>query len=57
VRQITTGTVCHLDAEMLNASLADWDLAALDFLSVATKAAPGEVEKKRPARRQRSQGA
>jgi hydrogenase nickel incorporation protein HypB len=34
VRQITTGTVCHLDAEMLTASLADWDLAALDFLFV-----------------------
>jgi hydrogenase nickel incorporation protein HypB len=34
VRQITTGTVCHLDAEMLNASLADWDLAALDFLFI-----------------------
>jgi hydrogenase nickel incorporation protein HypB len=34
VQQITTGTVCHLDAEMLNASLADWDLAALDFLFV-----------------------
>jgi hydrogenase nickel incorporation protein HypB len=34
VRQITTGTVCHLDAEMLSASLADWDLAALDFLFV-----------------------
>jgi hydrogenase nickel incorporation protein HypB len=34
VRQITTGTVCHLDAEMLNASLADWDLRDLDFLFV-----------------------
>ena len=34
VRQITTGTVCHLDAEMLSTSLADWDLAALDFLFV-----------------------
>jgi len=34
VRQITTGTVCHLDAEMLNAALADWDLASLDFLFV-----------------------
>jgi hydrogenase nickel incorporation protein HypB len=34
VRQITTGTVCHLDAEMLTASLADWDLASLDFLFV-----------------------
>jgi hydrogenase nickel incorporation protein HypB len=34
VRQITTGTVCHLDAEMLNTSLADWDLRELDFLFV-----------------------
>jgi hydrogenase nickel incorporation protein HypB len=34
VRQITTGTVCHLDAEMLDRSLADWDLAALDFLFI-----------------------
>jgi len=34
VHQITTGTVCHLDAEMVSTSLADWDLAALDFLFV-----------------------
>src|SRR6185295_3847201 len=34
VRQITTGTVCHLDAEMLNAALADWDLESLDLLFV-----------------------
>ena len=34
VRQITTGTVCHLDAEMLNAALADWDLESFDFLFV-----------------------
>jgi hydrogenase nickel incorporation protein HypB len=34
VRQITTGTVCHLDAEMLDAALADWDLEDLDFLFV-----------------------
>jgi hydrogenase nickel incorporation protein HypB len=32
VRQITTGTVCHLDAEMVGAALAGWDLASLDFL-------------------------
>jgi|HubBroStandDraft_3_1064219.scaffolds.fasta_scaffold14394_1 hydrogenase nickel incorporation protein HypB len=32
VRQITTGTVCHLDAEMVGAALAGWDLAALDVL-------------------------
>ena len=34
VHQITTGTVCHLDADMVSTSLADWDLAALDFLFV-----------------------
>jgi hydrogenase nickel incorporation protein HypB len=34
VRQITTGTVCHLDAEMVAAALEGWDLASLDFLFV-----------------------
>jgi hydrogenase nickel incorporation protein HypB len=34
VRQITTGTVCHLDAEMVNTALADWDLATLDTLFI-----------------------
>jgi hydrogenase nickel incorporation protein HypB len=34
VRQITTGTVCHLDAEMVRTALAGWDLAALDFLFI-----------------------
>ncbi len=34
VQQITTGTVCHLDAEMVSTALADWDLAALDILFV-----------------------
>lgn len=34
VRQISTGTVCHLDAQMLDRALADWDLGALDFLFV-----------------------
>ena len=34
VRQITTGTVCHLDASMVDAALAGWDLQALDFLFV-----------------------
>jgi len=32
VRQITTGTVCHLEAEMVAAALEGWDLAGLDFL-------------------------
>lgn len=34
VRQITTGTVCHLDAQMIDSALSDWDLAALDFLFI-----------------------
>ena len=34
VRQITTGTVCHLEAEMLSRALDGWDLAALDFLFI-----------------------
>ena len=34
VRQIVTGTVCHLEAEMVGSALADWDLDALDFLFI-----------------------
>jgi hydrogenase nickel incorporation protein HypB len=34
VRQIATGTVCHLDAEMLAASLDGWSLADLDMLFI-----------------------
>ena len=34
VRQITTGTVCHLDAEMVDRALEGWDLASLDFLFI-----------------------
>jgi hydrogenase nickel incorporation protein HypB len=34
VRQITTGTVCHLDAAMIQTALEPWDLAALDILFV-----------------------
>jgi hydrogenase nickel incorporation protein HypB len=34
VRQITTGTVCHLDASMIDAALAEWDVRALDFLFI-----------------------
>jgi hydrogenase nickel incorporation protein HypB len=32
VRQITTGTLCHLEAAMVKNSLAGWDLGELDFL-------------------------
>jgi hydrogenase nickel incorporation protein HypB len=34
VRQITTGTVCHLDAEMVDRALAGWDLSQLDLLFI-----------------------
>jgi hydrogenase nickel incorporation protein HypB len=34
VRQIVTGTVCHLDAEMVRAALDGWELSELDFLFV-----------------------
>ena len=34
VRQITTGTVCHLDAKMVAAALEDWRLDGLDFLFI-----------------------
>ena len=34
VRQITTGTVCHLDAEMVQRALADWELKDLDLLFI-----------------------
>ena len=34
VKQITTGTVCHLEAAMVEQSLADWELASLDFLFI-----------------------
>lgn len=34
VRQITTGTVCHLDATMVERALDDWELADLDCLFI-----------------------
>src|SRR3982751_102276 len=34
VRQITTGTVCHLDAEMVTTALDGWDLGDLDWLFI-----------------------
>jgi hydrogenase nickel incorporation protein HypB len=34
VRQIVTGTVCHLDAEMVERAVEDWPLADMDFLFV-----------------------
>lgn len=34
VRQITTGTVCHLEADMVSGALEGWHLEDLDFLFV-----------------------
>ncbi len=34
VEQIVTGTVCHLDASMIEKALEGWDLRALDFLFI-----------------------
>jgi hydrogenase nickel incorporation protein HypB len=34
VRQITTGTICHLEAAMVEKALEGWDLSTLDFLFV-----------------------
>ncbi len=34
VKQIVTGTVCHLDADMVQKSLDDWSLNDLDYLFI-----------------------
>ena len=34
VKQITTGTLCHLEAAMVQNALADWDMNQLDFLFI-----------------------
>jgi hydrogenase nickel incorporation protein HypB len=34
VRQIQTGTICHLDAEMISKALEDWQLDQLDLLFI-----------------------
>ncbi len=34
VRQITTGTLCHLEAAMVGKALEGWDLDGLDFLFI-----------------------
>ena len=34
VKQITTGTICHLDASMISAALIDWNLKGLDILFI-----------------------
>lgn len=34
VRQITTGTICHLEAQMVDQALGEWDLNQLDLLFI-----------------------
>jgi hydrogenase nickel incorporation protein HypB len=34
VKQITTGTLCHLEASMIQQSIEDWQLDELDFLFI-----------------------
>jgi hydrogenase nickel incorporation protein HypB len=34
VKQITTGTLCHLEAAMVERALEGWDVAELDFLFI-----------------------
>src|SRR5262245_52754185 len=34
VKQITTGTTCHLDASMISAALTDWNLKGFDILFI-----------------------
>ena len=34
VRQIMTHGLCHLEADMVQSHIADWDLAALDYLFI-----------------------
>jgi hydrogenase nickel incorporation protein HypB len=34
VRQIVTGTVCHLEAAMVETALGDWNLADIDILFI-----------------------
>ncbi|MDQ3256636.1 MAG: hydrogenase nickel incorporation protein HypB [Acidobacteriota bacterium] len=34
VKQITTGTICHLDAQMVENALAEWNLEELDLLFI-----------------------
>ena len=34
VKQISTGTICHLDAQMIERAIETWDLSRLDFLFI-----------------------
>jgi hydrogenase nickel incorporation protein HypB len=46
-RQILTGAMCHLEAHMVSKAIADWDLAALDYLfieNVGNLVCPGDFD-------------
>jgi hydrogenase nickel incorporation protein HypB len=34
IKQIVTGTVCHLEAEMVHSAVAEWNIEELDFLFI-----------------------
>lgn len=47
VKQITTGTLCHLEAAMVSKALEGWDLQELDFLfieNVGNLVCPGSYD-------------
>src|ERR1700691_3723384 len=47
VKQIITGTVCHLEAAMVQSALEEWDLDELDFLfieNVGTLVSPSSYD-------------
>lgn len=47
VKQITTGTLCHLEAAMVSKALEQWDLYELDFLfieNVGNLVCPGSYD-------------
>jgi hydrogenase nickel incorporation protein HypB len=46
-KQILTGTMCHLEVEMVKNAIQDWDLADLDFLfieNVGNLVCPGDFD-------------
>ena len=46
-RQILTGTMCHLEADMVAEAIADWSLADLDYLlieNVGNLVCPGDFD-------------
>lgn len=46
-KQILTGTMCHLEVDMVQKAIKDWDLAELDFLfieNVGNLVCPGDFD-------------